>query len=78
MKFKRKDWKLGWSFFLICDACIINSSHECESSFKKSFFLISKNKFDFSFTNLKLFFITFQNRIVKGKIFLWIVKSNRW
>ena len=57
LKFKRRDWKLGWSLFLsfffflkICDACIINLPHERESSFKKSFFF-PKNKSDFSLTN---------------------------
>ena len=26
------------SLFSICDACIVSLSHECESTFKKSFF----------------------------------------
>ena len=37
------------SFFLICDACMVSLSHECESSFKSIFYLLSKT--DLIFTN---------------------------
>ena len=58
LKFKRRDWKLGWSlfFFLICDACIMNLSHECESSFKSLFYFMSNNKSDFFINQKSLLF----------------------
>ena len=72
LKFKRRDWKLGWSlfFFLICDACIMNLSHECESSFKsfifyflfyvqqQIYFFFNKPKIIFYFLFLFIFYFT--------------------
>ena len=40
-KEKRRGLKVRLKFFL-CDACIINLSHECGSSFKKPFFFFLK------------------------------------
>ena len=46
------------SFFLICDACIVSLSHECETSFKSLFYLLSKT--DLIFTNQISFFLSFK------------------
>ena len=45
----RRDWKLSCSI-LICDACIINSLHECESHFKMFFFSFFFLKTDMIFS----------------------------
>ena len=45
-------------FFLICDACIVSLSHECETSFKSLFYLLSKT--DLIFTNQISFFLSFK------------------
>ena len=48
------------SFLLICDACIVSLSRECESSFKSIFYVLSKT--NLIFTNQVSFFFNFQNR----------------
>ena len=53
---------LGWSFFR--DACIINLSHNYESSFKSPFYLFLTTDLIFIylfFTNKIPFFLTFKN-----------------
>ena len=45
-------------FFLICDACIINLSHECGSSFKSLFYLFLTTDLVFHKPKIKILFYT--------------------